>query len=68
MLADIAERLTQVIEKKRLKAKVEQDLKQVNASLEEKSGLLERLEEQLKKEQVDVERLEGFSLSGLFHA
>lgn len=68
MLSHITDRLTQIIEKKKLKTKVEQDIRQVNTNLEEKRSLLERLEGQLKKEQVDVDRLEGFSLSGLFYS
>ncbi|GAP15988.1 hypothetical protein LARV_03783 [Longilinea arvoryzae] len=68
MLSHITDRLTQIIEKKKLKTKIEQDIRQVNTNLEEKRSLLERLEGQLKKEQVDVDRLEGFSLSGLFYS
>jgi DNA repair exonuclease SbcCD ATPase subunit len=68
MLRDISDRLTQAIERKRLKAKLERNLKQVESDLEAKSTLLNTLERQLQKEQVDVERLERLSLTGLFYS
>ncbi len=68
MLSDISDRLTRVIEKRRLKDKLEEDLNQVERSLEVKSRLLDTLEGQLKKEQVDVEKLERLSLMGLFYS
>lgn len=67
MLSEIGERLTQTIEKKRLKEKIEQDLNQVKQSLLEKTKIMETLEKQLRREQVDVERLERLSLASLFH-
>lgn len=68
MLSDISSRLTQAIEKKRLKTKTEQDFNQVKKELAEKSSRVDDLEQELKKEQVDVEKLEGFSLTGLFYS
>lgn len=67
MFSEISERLVQVIEKKRLKEKIELDLHQVEQSLAEKSKSVETLKEQLRREQVDVEKLEKLSLSSLFY-
>jgi hypothetical protein len=68
MLADTSNQLNQVIEQRRHKQKLEQDLRQVERSLEVKSELLDRLEQQLKKEQVDVEQLERLSLTSIFYS
>jgi DNA repair exonuclease SbcCD ATPase subunit len=68
MFSEISERLTQVVEKKRRKEKIEQDLSQVKARLAEKSKVLASLEHQLRHERVDVERLEGLSLTSLFYS
>ncbi len=68
MQTDINERLTRVIVNRRLRDKLARDLKQAQRSLEEQSALLDTLERQLAKEQVDVERLERLSLTRLFHA
>lgn len=68
MLEEINQRLAQAGEQKHKKQKYERDLQQVQRSLESKSGLLAKLEQQLHKEQVDVDRLEGFSLAGLFYS
>lgn len=68
MLSDISGRLTQVIEMKRRKEKLERDLARLDARLVEKSTQAVELDQQLKKEQVDVERLERLSITGLFYA
>lgn len=68
MLSEISDQLVRVIEKKKLKEKTQQDLSQVEQRLQVKSGLLDTLERQLRQEQVDVDRLEGLSLKGLFYA
>lgn len=68
MLSDIGDRLTQASEKRRLKDKAERDLAQVKRELAEKSKLLAALEQQFEKEQVDVEKLERLSLTGLFYS
>lgn len=68
MLSDISTQLTQAIEKRRLRDKLNADLDQVTRTLDEKSKLLEALKRQLEKERVDVERLEKFSLAGLFYS
>ncbi len=67
MLSEISIQLSQVIEKRRRKEKIQANLAQVNEYLEEKNKLLEALKKQLEKEQVDVERLEKLSLTGLFY-
>lgn len=68
MFSEISERLTQAIEKKRLKEKTELDLRQVEQSLAKKSQSVEALKEQLRREQVDVEKLEKLSLTRLFYS
>ncbi len=68
MLSDVSNQLTQVIEKRQYKNKIEQDLHQVEQRLVEKTGMLTMLERQLKQEQVDVEKLERLSLTGLFYS
>jgi hypothetical protein len=68
MLSDISGRFMQVIEMKRRKEKLERDLQRVQERLAERSALAVALDRQLKKEQVDVERLEKLSLAGLFYA
>lgn len=68
MLSDISGRLTQAVEMKRRKEKLERDLRTVQERLAERSVLAVELHQQLKKEQVDVERLEKLSLAGLFYA
>lgn len=68
MLSDISNRLTQVTEKKRRNEKLERDLGHVQDRLVVKSTQAVELHEQLKKEQVDVERLERLSITGLFYS
>jgi hypothetical protein len=68
MLQDLNERLTKIIEQKRLKQKLEQDLLAVEKEFQEKSTHLEALSTQLAKEQVDVDALEHTSLTSLFHS
>lgn len=67
MLSEISDRLTRVIEDRRSKTKLEQDLRRIKASLDENTRQLEDLEQKLQKEKVDVERLERLSLTGLFY-
>lgn len=68
MLEDISGRLSKVIEQKRRKRKLEQDLKSVENELQDQSARLDSLRTQLEKEKVDVEKLESTSLTGLFYA
>lgn len=68
MLSEISVQLTQVIEKRKLKEKIEGDLAQVTQDLDTQNKRMAELEQRLKKEQVDVERLERLSLAGLFYS
>lgn len=68
MLQELSSRLSNALEQKRLKKKLEQDLKVVEGELQEKSVQLAALEVRLKKEKVDVEKLERTSLTALFYA
>jgi len=68
MLEKLSTRLTEIVEQKRLKKKLEQNLSSVQNELKEKTTLLESLRIRLEKEKVDVEKLEGTSLTGLFYS
>lgn len=68
MLEKLSNRLTDLVEQKRLKTKLEQNLSSVQKELEDKSTLLESLRIRLEKEKVDVEKLERTSLTALFYA
>jgi hypothetical protein len=68
MLQELGTRLSKVIEQKRLKQKLEQDLFNVATDLQDKSTRLASLGIQLEKEQVDVDKLEHTSLTALFYS
>jgi hypothetical protein len=68
MLQDLNERLTKIVEQKRLKNKLEQDLHAVEKEFLDKSTSLEMITTQLEKEKVDVDALEHISLTSLFHS
>jgi hypothetical protein len=68
MLQEYSEQLSKIIEQKRLKKKLEQDLSAVIAELTKKSDRFESLTAQLNKEKVDVEKLEQMSLTALFYS
>lgn len=68
MLADLNDRLTTNLEQKRLKAKLERDLRAVESELGAESARLESLRVKLAKGKVDLEKLEHTSLMALFHA
>lgn len=68
MLPELNARLTKVVEQKRLKVKLEQDLHAVEKEYLEKSTRLETLSTQLAKEKVDVGKLERTSLTALFYS
>lgn len=51
----------------RKKKKYEEQLQQVTAILQEEEKKVEKLKGQLTKEEVDVARLEGFSLTSIFY-
>lgn len=68
MLRDLSLRLSKAVESKGLKQRLEQDLRSVEAELQQKSAQFAALEAQLEKEKVDVEKLERTSLSALFYS
>jgi hypothetical protein len=68
MLQEYSEQLSKIIEQKRLKNKLEQDLKAVMTELSKQADRCESLKSQLNKEQVDVEKLERMSLTALFYS
>jgi hypothetical protein len=66
MFADINQRMQTAAEKRLWKSKLERDLAEVQKKLGEQQALLAALEEQRRKEEVDVDRLQGLSLKALF--
>jgi hypothetical protein len=68
MLDKISARLTEIVEQKRLKQKLEQNLRMVEKELNDKSSTLETLRIKLEKEKVDVDKLERTSLTAMFYA
>jgi chromosome segregation ATPase len=68
MLQELSSRLSNIIEQKKLKKKLEQDLHATKTELRDKSVRLESLTVQLDKEKVDVEKLERTSLTALFYS
>jgi hypothetical protein len=68
MLQELGTRLTKVVEQKRLKQKLEQDLHSIEAELQNKSARFASLSTQLEKEKVDVEKLERTTLTALFYS
>lgn len=67
-LPDLSARLTKVLEQRELRKKLERDLELVEKELLEKSSLSQTLETKLKKEKIDVEKLERTSLTSLFYS
>ncbi len=68
MLQELSERLSRIIEQKRLKAKLEHDLHAVEVELLDQSTRLASLGAQLAREKVDVQKLEHISLTFLFYS
>jgi len=68
MLQEYGERLSKLLEQKRLKKKLEQDLTAVIKELGDKSVRFISITAQLEKEAVDVEKLEHMSLTALFYS
>lgn len=60
--------MTKAVENQALRKKLEQDLSAVRQEYREKSAHLDSLEEALRKEKVDVDRLERTSLTSLFYS
>jgi len=68
MLQELSERLSIIIEQKRLKEKLEQDFLAVETELRDQLPRLYTLSSQLEKEKIDVEKLENVSLTYLFYS
>lgn len=66
MLRDLSTRLEKNFEQKRLKLRLEQDLLATQTALQEQTSRFETLSAQLDEEKIDVEQLEGRSLTALF--
>jgi len=66
MILELSTRLSIIIKQKRLKNKLEQDLRTVEIELQDQSARFASLSEKLEKEKVDVEKLERTSLTALF--
>jgi DNA repair exonuclease SbcCD ATPase subunit len=68
MLQELSERLSRIIEQKRLREKLEQDFRAVETELQDHLPRLDALTAQLDKEKIDVEKLENVSLIYLFYS
>jgi hypothetical protein len=68
MLQDLSTRLSNATEQKRLKNKLEQDLRSVETELKDQSARFASYSTRLEKERVDVEKLERTSLTTLFYS
>ena len=67
MHQDFATKFVNSIKQKKLKRKLEQDLKSVELELQNQLDRLETLLAQLNKERVDIEKMEGISIKALFY-
>jgi hypothetical protein len=68
MLDELNSQLVEVKQKLRIRQKLLDDLDRTQNMLSEQTSRLAELEITVKKEGSDVEKLEGLSLTGLFHA
>jgi hypothetical protein len=68
MLQELSIRLSNIIQQKRLKEKLEQDLLYVETELQDKYPYFISLTSQLEKEKIDVAKLESISLTSLFYS
>lgn len=68
MLQELSTRLSKAVEQRRLKQKLEQDLRSVESELQDKSARFAALSAQLEKEKVDVEKLERTSITSVFYS
>lgn len=68
MLKELSNRLSKIIEQKRLKEKLDHDFRAVEMELLDKSTRLAFLGIQLNREKIDVEKLERTSLTSLFYS
>lgn len=68
MKQNLNHRIAKIIEQRRLKRKLEQDLRSVENELQVESARLESLSSMLEKEKVDVEKLERTNITALFYS
>jgi hypothetical protein len=68
MLQDLGERLSKIIEQKRLKEKLGRDFRAVETELRDELPRLDTLSAQLDKEKIDIEKLENVGLFYLFYS
>jgi hypothetical protein len=68
MLPEISQLLSKIVERKRLKEKLERDLQAVQDELRDSSTRLASLSARLEREKVDVEKLERTTLTALFYS
>jgi DNA repair exonuclease SbcCD ATPase subunit len=68
MLKELSDRLSKIVEQKRLKEKLDRDFRAVEMELLDKSTRLSPLRIQLDREKIDVEKLERTSLTSLFYS
>lgn len=68
MFDELNNQLVEVKQKLRIRVKLLDDLDKTQNMLSEQTSRLTELETIVKKEGADVEKLEGLSLTGLFHA
>jgi len=67
MFKELNKQLIEIKEKLRAKNKLENALSEAKTNLIQEKDRFRKLEAELKKEEADVKRLEGLSLTGMFH-
>lgn len=67
MFEELNKQLIETKEKLRTKNRLDKALLQAKENLNQEKERLQKLESKLKKEEADVRRLEGLSLTGMFH-
>ncbi len=67
MFKELNEQLIETKEKLRAKNRLDNALSEANTNLIQEKDRLKKLEAELKKEEADVRKLEGLSLTGMFH-
>ena len=67
MFENLNSELIEIKEKLRTKQRLESQIGQAKEKLNEERGKLDKLSAVLKKEEADVRKLEGLSLTAMFH-
>jgi hypothetical protein len=68
MLPKLSTRIEEIVEQKKVKTKIENDLQAVNKEYQDKTHKLDLLQQKLEKEKIDVEKLERTSLTAMFYS